>query len=127
MGFDRRGGPVEPFTLLEVSCHSYPEDDHALHLSCFRDRIGGGCHHCAEGVGAIHQGYAISFYLLTLVLRSLPVGITYAIWAGMGIFLVAVIGAVYYKEIPDLPAVVGMVLIIAGVVVLQGFSKTPAA
>ena len=72
-------------------------------------------------------GYAISFYLLTLVLRSLPVGITYAIWAGMGIFLVAVIGAVYYKEIPDLPAVVGMALIIAGVVVLQGFSKTPAA
>lgn len=37
-------------------------------------------------------GYAISFYLLTLVLRSLPVGITYAIWAGMGIFLIAVIG-----------------------------------
>lgn len=72
-------------------------------------------------------GYAISFYLLTLVLRSLPVGITYAIWAGMGIFLVAVIGAVYYREIPDPPAVVGMVLIIAGVVVLQGFSKTPAA
>lgn len=72
-------------------------------------------------------GYAISFYLLTLVLRSLPVGVTYAIWAGMGIFLIAVIGAVYYKEIPDLPAIVGMVLIIAGVVVLQGFSKTPAA
>ncbi|MDE0193438.1 MAG: multidrug efflux SMR transporter [Gammaproteobacteria bacterium] len=72
-------------------------------------------------------GYAISFYLLTLVLRSLPVGITYAIWAGMGIFLIAVIGAVYYKEVPDLPAVVGMALIIAGVVVLRGFSKTPAA
>ena len=72
-------------------------------------------------------GYAISFYLLTLVLRSLPVGVTYAIWAGMGIFLIAVIGAVYYKEVPDLPAVVGMALIIAGVVVLQGFSKTPAA
>lgn len=72
-------------------------------------------------------GYAISFYLLTLVLRSLPVGITYAIWAGMGILLIAVIGAVYYREIPDLPAVVGMVLIIAGVVVLRGFSKTTAA
>ena len=72
-------------------------------------------------------GYAISFYLLTLVLRSLPVGVTYAIWAGMGIFLIAAIGAVYYKEIPDLPAIVGMALIIAGVVVLQGFSKTPAA
>lgn len=72
-------------------------------------------------------GYAISFYLLTLVLRSLPVGVTYAIWAGMGIFLIAAIAAVYYKEIPDLPAIVGMALIIAGVVVLQGFSKTPAA
>ena len=72
-------------------------------------------------------GYAISFYLLTLVLRSLPVGVTYAIWAGMGIFLIAVIGAVYYKEIPDLPAVVGMALIIAGVVVLRVFSKTTAA
>ncbi len=72
-------------------------------------------------------GYAISFYLLTLVLRSLPVGVTYAIWAGMGIFLIAVIGAVYYREVPDVPAVVGMALIIAGVVVLQGFSKTPPA
>ena len=72
-------------------------------------------------------GYAISFYLLTLVLRSLPVGVTYAIWAGMGILLIAVIGAVYYKEIPDLPGIVGMALIIAGVVVLQGYSKTPAA
>ena len=72
-------------------------------------------------------GYAISFYLLTQVLRSLPVGVTYAIWAGMGIFLIAVIGAIYYKEIPDLAAIIGMALIIAGVVVLQGFSKTPAA
>ena len=72
-------------------------------------------------------GYAVSFYLLTLVLRSLPVGITYAIWAGMGIFLIAMIGALYYKEIPDLPAIIGMVLIIAGVVILQGFSKTTAA
>ena len=71
-------------------------------------------------------GYAVSFYLLTLVLRSLPVGITYAIWAGMGIFLIATISALYYKEIPDLPAIIGMVLIIAGVVILQGFSKTTA-
>ena len=72
-------------------------------------------------------GYATSFYLLSLVLRSLPIGITYAIWAGMGVFLVAVIGAVHYKEVPDVPGVVGMTLIVVGVVVLQGFSKTPAA
>lgn len=68
-------------------------------------------------------GYTISCYLLSLVLRSLPIGTTYAIWAGMGIFLVAVIGAVYYREVPDPPAVIGMALIIAGVVTLRAFSK----
>ena len=72
-------------------------------------------------------GYGLSFYLLTLVLRSLPIGATYAIWSGVGILLVAVIGATYYREVPDLPAMIGMALIIAGVVVLQGFSKTVAA
>ena len=68
-------------------------------------------------------GYAISFYLLSLVLRSLPIGPTYAIWAGMGICLIAVIGAFYYKEVPDLPAVIGMALIVAGVVIFRAFSK----
>ena len=43
-------------------------------------------------------GYGLSFYLLTLVLRSLPIGVTYAIWSGVGILLVAVIGAAYYRE-----------------------------
>ena len=72
-------------------------------------------------------GYGLSFYLLTLVLRSLPIGVTYAIWSGVGILLVAVVGTTYYREVPDLPAMIGMALIIAGVVVLQGFSKTVAA
>ena len=63
-------------------------------------------------------GYGVAFYLLTLVIRTMPVGITYAVWAGLGIVLVAVVGAVLYKQIPDVPAVVGMGLIVAGVAML---------
>ncbi|NRB54467.1 MAG: multidrug efflux SMR transporter [Salinicola sp.] len=68
-------------------------------------------------------GYGFSFYALSLVLKSLPVGITYAIWAGLGIVLVTLIGIVFYGEKPDLPAYLGMGLIIAGVVVIQAFSR----
>lgn len=69
-------------------------------------------------------GYGASFYFLSLVLKTLPVGTAYAIWAGMGIVLVGIVGAVWFRQLPDLPAVVGMALIIAGVVVIQGFSET---
>ncbi len=69
-------------------------------------------------------GYGIAFYCMTLVLRSIPVGVTYAIWAGLGIVLVTIVGAILYKEIPDLPAVIGIGLIIAGVVVINVYSNT---
>ncbi len=69
-------------------------------------------------------GYGTAFYFLTLVLKYIPVGVAYAVWSGLGIVLIAVAGAVLYREVPDLPAVVGMVLIIAGVVVIHVFSKT---
>jgi small multidrug resistance pump len=69
-------------------------------------------------------GYGISFYFMTLVLRTLPIGITYAVWSGFGIVLVAVAGALLYKQIPDIPAMIGMGLIISGVVVIHVFSKT---
>ncbi|PRY66867.1 small multidrug resistance pump [Vreelandella songnenensis] len=68
-------------------------------------------------------GYGVAFYLLSLVLRTLPVGIAYAIWAGLGIVLVTLMGVFAFGEKPDLPAVVGISLIVAGVVVLQVFSK----
>ncbi|WP_043528371.1 DMT family transporter [Litchfieldella xinjiangensis] len=68
-------------------------------------------------------GYALAFYLLTLALRSLPVGIAYAFWAGLGIVLVTLIGVVVYGEKPDLPAMLGLGLIVAGVVVIQAFSS----
>ena len=69
-------------------------------------------------------GYGIAFYLLTLVLRTIPIGITYAVWAGVGIVLVAIVGAVLYKQIPDTAAIIGIGLIVAGVVVINVFSKT---
>ena len=67
--------------------------------------------------------YLLSFYWMTLVLRTIPVGITYAIWAGIGIVLVAIITAITYKQVPDLPAIIGMGFIITGVVIIHLFSK----
>lgn len=69
-------------------------------------------------------GYGATFYFLSLVLKTIPVGIAYAIWAGMGIVLVAILAAALFKQVPDLPAVIGMVLIVSGVVVISVFSKT---
>ncbi len=69
-------------------------------------------------------GYGFSFYCMALVLRTIPLGVTYAIWSGLGIVIIAVIGVVFFKESLDLPAMVGMGLIIAGVVVVNLFSKT---
>ncbi|MDN6298503.1 MAG: multidrug efflux SMR transporter [Halomonas sp.] len=68
-------------------------------------------------------GYGLAFYLLSLVLRTLPVGVAYAIWAGLGIVLVTLVGVVAFGERPDVPAVLGILLIVAGVVLLQMFSK----
>ncbi|WP_185827614.1 DMT family transporter [Halomonas nitroreducens] len=71
-------------------------------------------------------GYGLAFYTLTLALRSLPVGIAYAFWAGLGIVLVTLIGFLVYGERPDLPAVLGLAMIVGGVVVIQAFSSVAA-
>ncbi|WP_406566475.1 DMT family transporter [Aestuariirhabdus haliotis] len=69
-------------------------------------------------------GYGLSFYLLTLVLRTVPIGMAYAIWAGMGVVLIALVGALAFRQIPDLPAMIGMTMIVGGVVVINLFSTT---
>lgn len=69
-------------------------------------------------------GYGIAFYFLALVLKTIPVGVAYAIWSGMGIVLIAIVASIFFKQIPDMPALIGMALIIAGVVVINVFSKT---
>ena len=71
-------------------------------------------------------GYGISFYCLSLTLKSLPVGIVYAIWSGVGIVLITLVAIVMYRQVPDFGAVCGLGLIVAGVVVLNLFSTMQA-
>ena len=71
-------------------------------------------------------GYALAFYGLSLTLRSIPVGIVYAVWSGVGIVLITLVAMALYRQVPDLPAVFGLGLIVAGVVVLNLFSKMQA-
>ncbi len=69
-------------------------------------------------------GYGVAFYFLLLPLRTIPVGIVYAIWSGLGIVLIAAVGAVWFRQPLDLAAVIGLGLILAGVVVVNLFSRT---
>lgn len=69
-------------------------------------------------------GYGTAFYFLSLTLKTVPVGVAYAIWAGMGIVLIAIAGAIFFRQVPDAAAIVGMALIISGVVVISALSRT---
>ncbi|HKY80507.1 MAG TPA: SMR family transporter [Sphingobium sp.] len=71
-------------------------------------------------------GYAIAFYCLSLTLRTIPTGIAYAIWSGSGIVLIAAVAWGFQGQKLDMPAMLGMSLIIAGVVVMNLFSKAAA-
>lgn len=67
---------------------------------------------------------ATSFYCLTHAIRVIPIGIAYAIWSAVGIVLISTVGYFVYKQSLDLPAILGILLIIAGVVVINVFSKS---
>lgn len=71
-------------------------------------------------------GYGVAFYFLSLVLRTLPIGVAYAIWSGVGVALIALFGWLFYRQALDAGAIVGIVLIIASVVVIQIFSRSAA-
>ncbi len=68
-------------------------------------------------------GYFFAFYFFSLCIKTMPVGIVYAIWSGLGIVLVALVSAIFYQQIPDLASIVGITLIVTGVVVIQLFSQ----
>ena len=68
--------------------------------------------------------YGLAFYLLSIALKQMPVGIAYAIWSGLGVVLISVIGTVVFRQRLDLPAMVGLAMIVGGVVVINLFSKT---
>ncbi|CAI1556465.1 Methyl viologen resistance protein C [Serratia proteamaculans] len=71
-------------------------------------------------------GYAVAFWGLSMVVKTMPLGIVYAIWSGMGIVLVSIAAVFIYQQKLDLPAMFGMGLIIAGVLVINLLSKTAA-
>ena len=72
-------------------------------------------------------GYGVTFYFLALAIKEIPLGIAYAIWAGLGIILVAGVGYFYFQQKLDTPAIIGMSLIVAGVIIMNLFSKTMGA
>ena len=69
-------------------------------------------------------GYGTAFFFLTLALRTIPVGIAYALWAGIGIVLISAASWVLYKQTLDAPAIIGIALIAGGVVVINTFSSS---
>lgn len=69
-------------------------------------------------------GYLLAFYFLSLTLKAIPIGIAYAIWAGVGIILIALVGWWLYGQKLDLAAIIGMGLILAGVAVINVFSTS---
>lgn len=74
----------------------------------------------------VAAGYGVAFYFLSLVLKTVPVGVAYALWSGVGIVLIATIGWLVMKQTLDAGAIVGIALIVAGVLVIQLFSKSAA-
>jgi small multidrug resistance pump len=72
-------------------------------------------------------GYASAFYFLSLTLETIPVGVAYAVWSGAGIVLITLIAWLLHGQALDLPALIGMSLIVAGVVVLNLFSRSVPA
>lgn len=69
-------------------------------------------------------GYVLAFYLLSLTLKTIQVGVAYAIWSGAGLVLIALSGWIFFGQPLDIPAVIGLVLIVAGIVVINMFSQT---
>jgi small multidrug resistance pump len=68
-------------------------------------------------------GYSVAFYCLSIVFKTIPVGTAYAIWSGAGIALISIIGIVFFQQMLDWPAIIGITLIIAGVATINIFSK----
>lgn len=71
-------------------------------------------------------GYLGAFYFLSIAIKSIPVGVAYAIWSAVGIVLITIVGMIFFQQKPDIPAIIGMALIVSGVIVLQVFSKMSA-
>lgn len=72
----------------------------------------------------VFLGFGFCFYFLALALKSIPLGVAYAIWAGVGIILTAIVSVVVFKQKLDLPAIIGIAFIVVGVIIMNSFSKS---
>lgn len=71
-------------------------------------------------------GYGVAFYALSLTLRTIPLGVAYAVWSGLGIVAVSILALLLYGQKLDMPAIIGIALIVLGVIVINVFSNTSA-
>ena len=69
-------------------------------------------------------GYGLAFYCLSLTLKTIPVGIAYAVWSGIGVVLITLVGWLFLGQKLDMPAIIGILLIVSGVALMNLFSKT---
>jgi len=103
-----------------------------LGLAILAEVVGTSAMKASEGFSKVFPSlitvvfYGIAFYLLSLTLRTIPVGIAYAVWSGVGIVLISLVAWVLYGQKLDLAGLIGMGLIISGVIVLNVFSKSSA-
>ena len=72
----------------------------------------------------VFVGYSIAFYFLSITLKYIPIGITYAIWSGVGIIMISAIGYFRFGQIIDTPAIIGLILIVSGVLIINIFSNS---
>lgn len=103
-----------------------------LAIAIVSEVIATSCLKAAEGFTrfwpsvVVVAGYLLAFYLLSLTLKTIPVGVAYAIWSGAGIVLIALSGWLFLGQALDTPAVIGLSLIVAGVFVINVFSSSIA-
>ncbi len=103
-----------------------------LSIAIVSEVIATSCLKAAEGFTrfwpslVVVVGYLLAFYLLSLTLKTIPVGVAYAIWSGVGIVLIALSGWLFLEQSLDTPAVIGLTLIVSGVLVINVFSRTVA-
>jgi small multidrug resistance pump len=69
-------------------------------------------------------GFGVAFYCLSLVLKTLPMGVAYAIWSGLGIVLISIAGLIIFDQKLDMAAIIGIILIVSGVIVMNVFSSS---
>ncbi len=86
-------------------------------------KLSDGFTRTAPSIGVV-LCYVVAFYMLSLTLRTVPVGVAYAIWAGAGVALITLVGLIAFKQTLDLPAIIGISMIVGGVLVINLFSDS---